>query len=289
MFKKYILSLRPKQWIKNFFILLPLIFGRKLFVYPDNLKIFLGVILFSGIASSLYILNDIKDAPIDIHYPNKKRRPIVCGEVPLRRIILLSFLLGITSLVLSFLLDKHFGLVISAYAFLNLLYTFLLKRIIIIDVFTLGTFYLLRIIAGCVLINVELSYWIVIMTVLLSLFLGFNKRRQDIRVNLEKKERFFLGYTETFIDNISTILASSIIVSYMLYTVDERTVMFFGTRNLIFTTPFVLYGVFRYIYLINIDKDNIDVDPTNMFFKDRYQQVNIILWIIACIMIIYLL
>ncbi len=282
------LSLRPKQWIKNLFIFLPLIFGKKLFVYPLNLEAAAAFFLFSLMASASYLINDIIDLAKDKLHPAKSSRPIASGKLGIKEAGISAFVLSVLSIVLSFTLDIYFGWVVLAYFVFNLIYSKILKEAVIIDVFCIGGFFLLRIIGGSVIAKVELSHWIIFMVVLLALFLGFNKRRRELRT-LERKadehRPVLTKYSPYFIDQMIAVITSSIVVVYMLYTVDARTVSVFGTKHLIYTIPFVYYGIFRYLYLVH--KHGEGGDPTESLLTDKKMLLNMALWIITCIWVIY--
>ncbi len=281
-------ALRPKQWIKNLFIFLPLIFGKMLFVFPANLKAVSAFCLFSIIASVGYLLNDIIDAEKDRLHPTKNQRPIASNKISIRQACFAAVILFAISLPLSFLLDAKFGFLIIIYFTFNLIYAKVLKNAVIIDVFCLGAFFLLRVMAGGIIANVELSHWILFMTGLLALFLGFIKRRQEVKIFDEKgtlHRRVLERYGIYFIDQMIAVVTSSIVVVYILYTVDSYTVKSFGTRHLIYSIPFVYYGIFRYLYLIY--QHNEDGDPTNVLFSDRKMQINLVLWVSVCIGVIY--
>lgn len=281
-------ALRPKQWIKNLFIFLPLIFGKKLFDFPNNFKIIAAFFLFSLTSGVVYLINDIIDLEKDRLHPTKKLRPIASGKVSISQALITACILGILSIIFSFMLDIYFGWVVVAYLIFNLIYSKILKDAVIIDVFCIGAFFLLRIIAGGVVAGVEMSHWIIFLTVLLALFLGFNKRRQELRL-LERKaathRHVLLKYNTYFIDQMIAVITSSIVVVYMLYTVDARTVGEFGTKHLIYSIPFVYYGIFRYLYLIH--KLGKSGDPMRILLSDGKMQFNLALWIIVCIAVIY--
>lgn len=281
-------ALRPEQWIKNLFIFAPLIFGKKLFVFPVNLKSVVAFFLFSVAAGVVYLINDLFDFKKDSQHPTKCLRPIASGKVSIKQAQITAFILGLLSIVFSFVLGIYFGWVIVSYLVFNFIYTKFLKEIVIIDVFCLGGFFLLRIIGGSVITEVTMSHWVILMTVLLALFLGFNKRRQELI--LFRKEaisyRSALNrYNIYFIDKTIAVITALIVVIYMIYTIDARTVRVFGTRCLIYSAPFVYYGIFRYLYLIH--KLNKDGDPTHMLFSDRIMKINLALWIVVCILVIY--
>ena len=286
---KYILySARPKQWVKNLFVFLPLVFGKKLFVYPENAGTAAAFLLFTAASAAAYLINDIMDQEKDRTHPLKRLRPIASGKLTKRTAALAASLSGTASVALSFLLDMRLGLIISAYLVFNFVYTRFLKDVVIIDIFCIGAFFLLRLLAGSVAAKVSLSHWIILMTVLLALFLGFNKRRQELRLlkkNAASHRPVLTMYSAYFIDQIIAVVTSSIVIAYALYAQDARTVSEFGTDRLIISVPFVYYGIFRYLYIIHrLRKEG---DPTRILLSDRPMQINILLWISVCIGIIY--
>lgn len=281
-------SLRPRQWVKNFFIFLPLIFGQKLFCFPANLRTLGAFFLFSLVASSGYLINDLFDFKKDKFHSRTRVRPIASGKISLSNAAAAACILGAASLALSYLFDVSFGFIVTIYFVLNVVYSMLLKDLVILDVFCIGFLFILRVVAGGVVAEVELSHWIIVMTGLLALFLGFNKRRQELKLSPEEilSHRKVLGeYNVYFIDQIIAIITSSIVVAYMLYTTDSRTVIFFGNKNLMFSIPFVYYGIFRYLYLIH--KLNVGGDPTRILFRDKNTQWNLVLWLVVCVTAIY--
>ena len=281
-------SLRTKHWIKNLFIFMPLIFGKKLFVSPLNTNTIIAFFLFSIAASAVYLMNDIIDREKDQNHPTKKFRPIASGKISIKTAITTSVFLGLIAISGAYFLNFNFCLIIVIYLSANIIYSKILKEAVIIDVFCISVFFILRVLAGGIVAETEISHWLIIMTALIALFLGLNKRRQELlithqyaqdrRVVLEK-------YSTYFIDQMIAVITSSVVISYMLYTVDERTVSVFGTNNLIYSVPFVYYGIFRYLYLIH--KANEDGDPTKMFLSDYKMQLNVVLWLIVCAFVIY--
>ncbi|UCC96063.1 MAG: UbiA prenyltransferase family protein, partial [Candidatus Omnitrophota bacterium] len=225
-------SLRPKQWVKNFFIFLPLIFGKKLFTTPTNLKSVGAFFLFSITAGVVYLINDILDIEKDRLHPTKRLRPFASGKLNKKQALVTICILGIGSLVFSLMLDMYFFWVVVAYLIFNFIYSKFLKELVIIDVFCIGGFFLLRVVAGTAIAKVEFSYWMIFMTVFLALFLGFNKRRQELK-SFEREASLYRSvltkYNAYFIDQMIAVITSSIVVVYMLYTVDKRTVSYFGT------------------------------------------------------------
>lgn len=287
--KNLFFSLRPQQWIKNLFIFLPLLFGGKLFFVEDLLKTIAVFIIFSLAASSVYLINDILDAEKDRYHPTKRLRPVASGRISIALAAAAAMTLGLISLLLSSLFDIALGWVIAFYIFLNILYSLILKKIIIVDALCIAIFFLLRLASGSVVTDIYLSRWIITMTILLSLFIAFNKRRQEIKIlkNYAVRARKVLGaYSISCIDRWVVIISSSIIISYLLYTIDPRTIKIIGSKNMFYTIPFVCYGIFRYLYLIR--STSSDGDPVNIFTGDKNLQLNIAAWIAACIVIIYL-
>jgi len=288
MMKELFIALRPKQWVKNLFIFLPLVFGKMLFVFPVNLKTVLAFCFFSMIASTGYLLNDLVDAERDRLHPVKSKRPIAAGTLSVRTARTAAVVLGILSILLSFLLKWGFGGLVIVYFVFNLAYSRILKNVVIIDVFCIAGFFMLRILAGGIVADVQLSKWIIFLTGLLALFLGFIKRRQEIKMLEEKGplHRDVLAKDSiSCIDQMIGGVTSSIVVVYILYTIDDYTVSYFGTKSLVYSIPFVYYGIFRYLYLIY--KHNEDGDPTQILLSDGKMQINLVLWILVCIAIIY--
>jgi len=281
-------ALRPKQWLKNFFIFLPMLFGGRLFDSQITMEIIFAFILFSMASSSVYLFNDIIDLKNDKLHPLKKLRPLPSGKISVFQASFVASVLAIFLITFSFILDINFGYLIIIYLSFNIIYSMILKHFVVIDVFSIGFFFLLRILAGCIIAEVILSHWIVFCTVLLALFIGFNKRRHELKL-LKKRaygHRSVLdSYSPYFIDQMVSVITSSIVVVYMLYTVDGNTVRNVGSDHLIYSIPLVYYGIFRYLYLIH--KRGKGGDPTNILLNDKKLQIDLILWVIVCITIVY--
>jgi 4-hydroxybenzoate polyprenyltransferase len=275
--KELFKALRAKQWVKNLFIFLPLIFGGKLFVFPANFNILIAFIIFCAASSAVYLVNDALDLKEDRGHPTKRLRSLAAGKISAQQAMTSALILGISAAVFSFLLDFQFGLIVTTYFCLNLLYSKILRNIVIIDVFCLAGFFLLRILSGGAVAAVKLSPWIIFMTVLLALLLGFGKRRQECK--LLKKEIYnhrhvLAQYHLRFLDPVIVVLAASIVVMYTLYGINSGA---------IYSAPFVYYGVFRYLYLINKRVD--DGDPAHLLFSDKPMQLDLLLWIACCVFI----
>lgn len=282
--KHLFLALRPHQWLKNLLILLPLVFGQQLLNLSAFLKTVSIFFIFCLVSSAVYLINDIIDLESDKKHLTKKKRPLASGKITVFQAKTTAFILGIVGMVLSFILDMHAGWVIIVYIALNYTYMKTLKKAIIIDVFCIGAFFYLRILAGAITSNVVLSNWIIMCTVLLALFLVFNKRRYDLEVSKDSRA-VFSKYSVSFIDRMISVISTSIVIVYTLYVMDASTIERFGTNHLIYTVPFVYYGVFRYLYLI--DTKSLDGDPARILISDYKIQINLALWLIVSIAVIY--
>jgi len=286
--KCYLYTLRPQQWVKNFFVFLPLVFAGQL---TDINLCFLSLfafVCFCGISSSVYIFNDLIDLKTDQLHPTKKLRPLPAGTVSPIAAVAMGIILLIISLVGAFILETHLGVVILAYFISNLIYTFLLKKMVIVDVMCIAFFFILRVIAGSVAINVEISHWILICSGLLALFLGFNKRRHEIKTlnrSAHQHRKVLEGYNVYFIDQMISVLTASTVVFYTLYTTAATTVSNLGTTHLLFTVPFVYYGIFRYLYLVH--KRGKGGDPARIVLSDDKLILNLCIWLILVIIFVY--
>lgn len=282
---KYLfMAMRPHQWTKGVFILLPLVFGQKL---TDHTSLYrTGVIFFAYalISSGIYILNDILDVEEDRHHPEKKKRPLAAGKITVKQAYITAFLLIGSMLPISFVIDIRAGFVLLVYLFLNYFYMRYLKHAVIIDVFCIGAFFYLRILAGGIACGVVLSNWIIMCTVLLALFIGFNKRRYDLEFSKETRP-VFTKYNSYFVDRMISVISTSLIISYTFYVMDENTIQRFGSNNLIYSVPFVYYGVFRYLYLM--DTKWYGGDPARLLIRDYKLQLTLFLWLLVCTFVIY--
>ncbi len=280
--------MRFQQWIKNLFIFAALIFSANLFNYPDVLITLEGFFIFCLTASGVYLFNDIVDIEKDKLHPIKSKRALPSGKLSVKNAIVASVLFLFVGIFVSFHLKFEFGIVLLGYVVINIWYTYQLKRVVILDVMTIAAGFVLRVIAGAVLIGVPSSEWLIICTILLSLFLGFSKRRHEIKIleNGANTHRPVLQhYSPYFLDQMIGIVTATTVMSYALYTISDETVHKFGTKHLIYTVPFVLYGIFRYLYLVH--KKDEGGDPTRLALTDLPLLFNIVLWIITVTIIIY--
>ncbi|HLX11979.1 MAG TPA: decaprenyl-phosphate phosphoribosyltransferase [Bacteroidota bacterium] len=286
---RYILaSMRVPQWIKNFFVFAALVFSFHLRNIQDDLVTFYGFLAFSLAASAIYLVNDIADLEADRLHPVKSQRPLPSGKLSTSTAMGSAVFLMLIALAGGFYLNVQFGIVVAIYIAINILYSYWLKRVVILDVMTISAGFVLRVAAGAYLIDVPMSEWLLICTVLLSLFLGFSKRRHEITL-LEKSANTHRSvlehYTPYFLDQMIGIVTASTVMSYALYTMSEETMQKFGTRHLVYTVPFVLYGIFRYLYLVHRSEEG--GNPTKLALTDRPLLINIILWVVSVIVIIY--
>jgi len=289
MFGKTWISMRPFQWVKNFLIFAGLIFSQNFFSPAFFFKSFFAFLLFCGISSSVYILNDILDLKQDKLHPIKSKRPLASGELSVSFALSFSVLLGIICVVLSFLLQINFGLIVVVYFLLNLFYSLYLKQLVILDVMCVAAGFVLRALAGAVVIEVVISSWLVVCTILLALFLGFSKRRHEL-ILLEndavEHRKILAEYSPYFLDQMIAVVTASTVVAYAFYTLSPEVMEKLGTRYMDLTIPFVLYGIFRYLYLIHQKKEG--GRPTRMLLSDKPILINVVLWLIAVFLILYL-
>jgi len=288
MLKILLQLLRPHHWTKNLFVLAPLVFAKKLFVLSCVTDSLIGFGLFCLAASASYILNDIKDIESDRRHPKKKDRPLAADAISIKLANILAAGLGMISIALSFQVNILFGLLISAYLITNILYSLLLKRIVVLDVLCISAGFILRVLAGAVIINVPASKWLIICTFFLSLFLALGKRRSEIMAlgaQADSLRPVLAHYNPKALNIILTTIAVISALGYIVYTFTPATISFFNTWHLVLTIPFVLFGVTRYLYLMH--EDNQSGDPTDILLADWPMMVNIFLWTCACILIIY--
>ncbi len=291
--KTYLKLIRPRQWVKNLIVLVPLFFGGELF---DPHSLYAGLVTlvaYCFAASSIYCLNDIIDLEADRRHPVKCHRPIASGQVSMARGYMLMGLMFVLSMLTLLLLPAHrmaTGAVILFYLLLNVAYCRKLKEYAIVDVCIVAFGFVLRLLAGGVATEVVLSNWIVLMTFLLMLFLSFAKRRDDVlRMNQtgDAPRKNTIRYNLTFINQAITITASVTLVCYIMYSVSPDVVSRFNTPYLYLTSVFVLVGLLRYIQLTVVDEKS--GDPTKVILRDRFTQLIVLAWGLSFLVIIYLL
>lgn len=284
---EWIKLIRVKQWIKNFFLFAPLVFSFHLFDLNYFLTVVQAFFVFCILSSVVYIVNDIADLESDRRHPVKKNRSLPSGKISIKQAVIVAILFLFAAILFSINLNSKFKLAAFTYLFINALYSFKLKQVVLLDVFLIAFGFMIRIIAGGWVINVYISSWLILTTLFLSLFLAITKRRSELIVieNNSDTRKVLSDYSITFTDQMATISAAGAVISYALYTVSERTREIFQTENLIFTTPFVVYGIFRYLFLVH--KRNLGENPTYIITSDVPMIINLILWLASSIFIIY--
>lgn len=277
--------LRIHQYIKNLFIFAPLFFTFS-FDSEEFLNVLIAFILFSIIASSIYVLNDLMDIEEDKKHPIKRFRPLASGNVTKRNAKFLIILLSSMSLLIAFFFSMQLFIVLMVYFILNIAYSLKLKHITIVDISIIATGFVLRLFAGSSVIDAELSMWIIIMTFLLALFLALAKRRDDVLLSIKGKEtrKNIDGYNLEFVNATMILMSGVVIVSYILYTVSQSVMEKFDTENLYLTTFFVILGVMRYMQITFVEQNS--GSPTKIVLKDRFLQLTILFWIISFIMVV---
>lgn len=289
--KKTLLLIRPQQWIKNGFVLIPMFFGGRLLNADDAIASVVTFFAFSFAASAIYCFNDIVDVDADRRHPVKCHRPIASGAVSVPTAYALMAVLVLLSALLLFFLPQRAGEtagIVAFYFLLNMAYCLWLKRHAIIDVCTVAFGFVLRILAGGMACNVAVSNWLVLMTFLLALFLSFAKRRDDVlRMNEtgEPPRRNTIRYNITFVNQAITITGTVTLVCYIMYTVSPEVVSRFHAPYLYLTSIFVLVGLLRYMQLTVVDE--VSGDPTKILLRDRFTQAIVVAWIMVFLLIIY--
>ncbi len=286
--KLLVISSRPKQWIKNLIIFAPLLFSSNLKNPPLLLKSTIAFSLFCLLTSSIYIINDIQDRKNDALHRFKSKRPIASGQLKPNIALVFALIIFLVSIVFSWGQGISFFLVMSTYFILQLAYTKLLKNVVIVDVMVIATGFVLRVIAGSEILNVEMSSWLLICTFLLALFLSLSKRRSELTSvpgNSHLQRKVLTKYSPYLLDQMISVVTSSTFIAYILYTISDETVKRIGTKNLIFTIPFVMFGIFRYLYLIH--KKEEGERPEITMLTDLPLIFIIFLWVCSLYIIIY--
>jgi len=281
-------SLRPPQWTKNLFVFAAAVFSQKIFQIGFFLKTAGAFFIFCLLAGALYILNDILDVKEDRFHPKKSLRPFASGRIHRSQAVGLALILGVISLFSAFELNRNFFLACLVYVILQIAYSLKLKHVVILDVFLIASGFVIRVVAGGLVVDVPLSSWLLICTILLALFLAMGKRRHEILLleeNAPSHRPILREYSAYFLDQMISVVTASTVIAYCLYTISEDTVRKFGTGNLVYTTPFVLYGIFRYLYLVH--QKGKGGSPEELIIKDQPLCLSIVLWIAAVVLILY--
>jgi 4-hydroxybenzoate polyprenyltransferase len=287
MLKALIKALRPRQWPKNGFVFFGLIFDKQLFILEPFLRTLAGFSLFCLISSAVYLFNDIADVEADRSHPEKKFRPIASGALPINVAMAAALFLTVIALSLGYLLSPIFALILTVYLATNLLYSRWLKHVPILDVLIISSGFVLRVAAGVALITVErFSPWLYMITVLFSLYIGLGKRRAEMNLLADEASahrKVFEGYTIPLLDQFITIVSGMTIVAYSLYTFSAPNLP--ENHAMMLTIPFVVYGIFRYLQLIQVG--HAAGSPDEVALKDRPLQATVLFWILTVIAIFY--
>ena len=279
-------TMRPKQWVKNGFVFLPLVFDFKMFVTKPLVNTLVGFIVLCALSSVVYLINDAVDAPQDRLHPKKKNRPIAKGIVSIRLAIGCAIVLGILSLTLAFWLNPLFGVVAATYLAMQIAYSFVLKHVVLVDVFVIAIGFVLRVVAGIPLVDAErFSPWLFVCTLFMSLLLGFGKRRQEIvELKGSSNTRAILSeYNLSLLDQIIPIITAGLIVSYSFYTFSAPQLP--TNHAMMITIPVAMYGLFRYLYLVHVRGEG--GAPDELLFRDRPLLLATLLFSLIAILVLY--
>ena len=282
--KALIRGLRPKQAAKNLFVFAAIVFANQLFILHSFERVALAFLLFSLASGSIYLLNDILDVEQDRNHPKKKLRPIASGALPLPLAQAALIIIGLGSVAAGVMLSTKFGLTVAAYLVMNIAYCYRLKHVVLLDVFTIASGFVLRTVAGGFVIGVHISHWLLLCTLQLALFLGFLKRRQELveQGSEAKLTRAILDeYSLPFLDQMITIVAAVSIVCYSVYTVESDTAH--THPHLWITVPIVIFGICRYLYLVY--QKHMGGAPEEVLRTDRWMQATVILWFLLIMLL----
>ncbi len=282
-------SLRPQQWVKNGFVLIPLVFAEKVFYFPSLLNGLTAFAIFCLLTGGVYLINDLVDLEADRAHPSKKDRPLASGGISPRLAKVVAGILLFFSLLSATFLDTGFFLVVIIYLAIQALYNYRLKDVVILDIFCISSGFLLRMIGGAVAIHVVVSHWLIICTILISIFLALAKRRHELVLlgteSAGNYRKVLSEYDPYLLDQMIGVITGSTLLSYMLYCISPDTIEKFQTDHMIYTFPFVLYGILRYLYLIH--KKGYGGAPEKVLFSDLPLLLSVMLWGFSSVLIVY--
>jgi 4-hydroxybenzoate polyprenyltransferase len=282
-----LVSLRPRQWVKNLFLFGGVVFGQQLFT-PALWTAAGAFVIFCGLSGAIYLLNDVADRDKDRLHPEKRRRAIAAGRVSVRSAVITAVGLIVVGLAASAWLSWPFALAAATYVVLLSAYSACLKHIVIVDVLVVALGFVLRAAAGAIVIGVTISGWLLICTILLALFLALGKRRHEVLTldgDAARHRPILAEYTPGLLDQMIAVVTASTVTAYALYTMSPETVAKFHTTLLPATLPFVLYGIFRYLYLLY--RRQLGGNPSDIVVRDRPLLLNTLLWLIVTLTVIY--
>ena len=279
--------MRPHQWVKNAFVFTGLLFGHAWHDPHLVTQVVIAFVAFCLLSSAIYTINDIIDLEQDRNHPKKCKRPLAAGLISISAAVTLAALLGLLGLVLAYSASLTVLIILVGYALMNIAYSLWLKHVVILDVFIIATGFMLRILAGTLGVGIPPSQWLLLCGLMVTLFLGFTKRRAEIIALTDDKtahRKVLEHYSPVLLDKMIGITAAGLIMSYSLYTMNTDTIRIHGTANLIYTVPFVMYGVFRYIYLLH--HQSRGGDPSHDLVRDPHLFIVIGAWLIATFLLI---
>ncbi|MCX6149679.1 MAG: decaprenyl-phosphate phosphoribosyltransferase [Ignavibacteriales bacterium] len=289
MVKNYFQLLRIPQWIKNFFVFVPILFAKQLFVESNFYLVLLAFFSFCLASSTVYIINDLVDIRLDKLHPVKKNRPIPSGRISKKNAIIVVSIISVGIIFICSYLNIKFILALTGYIVLNIAYSLKLKQIVIIDIMSIAAGFMLRVMAGAFVISVYISSWLILTTLFISLFLAIMKRRSELNLNISENSsatrKVLSEYSVGFTEQMATISAAGVIICYALYSVSERTILYVKSEGLVYTTIFVVFGIFRFMYLVYIKSKG--ENATEVMLTDVPMIVNLILYVLTAIFIVY--
>ena len=282
-------TMRPKQWIKNIVLFAPLVFDVKLFNLHYLAQTLAGFVLLCLVSGTVYLINDLADIEKDRQHPKKRNRPLASGQVSGSAAIIAAIVIPLVSLPLGFLLHPVFGGILTGYLLLQVAYSFWLKNIVIIDVMVIAAGFVLRVAAGVPLVEAErFSPWLYICMTLLALLIGFGKRRHELvllQENANRHRQSLQEYNLSLLNHVISIVTASTLLAYALYTFSAEGLP--PNYTMMLTIPFVLYGIFRYLYLIHVK--GMGGAPEEIALSDRPLQVTFVLWGLSVVVVMYVL
>lgn len=282
--------MRPKQWTKNVLIFAGLVFDGQLFNRESFTIVTVSFVLLCFAASTIYVINDLADIERDRQHPRKKNRPLPSGQLPVPVAIAAAFLLPVLSIGAASLYNPRYALVLILYVALNILYSFWVKHIVLLDILTVTAGYVLRVAAGVLVIEVDrFSPWLYVCTALLALFLIIAKRRQELIMmgdTANDVRPIFRQYNLPLLDDLLRMVMTGILIAYILYTIEAPSLLLGGNNLALITIPFVMYGLFRYLYLIHVKGEGSA--PDEVIFRDRPLLATLLLWGLTFVVILYL-
>lgn len=284
----WVRAIRPEQWLKNGFVLSPLVFSGQALDPDSQWRAVIATLAFCAIASAVYLMNDVIDRAADRLHPRKALRPVAAGLISPQSALIGAVLLGVTGVAAGAMVGSKVVIVLVSYLGLNVLYGTWLKNVVIVDVFVIAAFFVMRLLAGALAIDVRPSIWLLLCGGLLALYLGFAKRRHELVLlgSGSSTHRAVLArYSTPFLDQLSVVLLSVTVVSYIMYTLESDTARIVGSDALSYSTAFVLYGVLRYLYLVHRNEGG---NPTETLLTDRALMAAVVLWGAYCGTVIYL-